>query len=153
MINSDQLFRNSRPCSARRASWLFLKAPEDLEGDERTILEHLKEVGESVVLVYRLGQEFLSLVRERLAQKLDGWMASVMNSGIPALKSFVNGITQDLEAVKAACSLPWSNGQTEGHINRLKTLKRQMYGRANMALLKIRFLHRLDFQTKSLHEK
>ena len=58
------------------------------------------------------------------------------------MKSFVVGIEQDFEAVEAALRLPWSQGQTEGQVNKLKTLKRQMYGRAGFALLRQRMLHR-----------
>jgi transposase len=53
---------------------------------------------------------------------------------------FVHGVIQDLEAIKAALSLEWSNRQTEGQVNRLKTIKRQMYGRANFDLLRKRVL-------------
>jgi transposase len=58
------------------------------------------------------------------------------------MKSFVVGIERDYEAVEAALRLPWSQGQTEGQINKLKTLKRMMYGRAGCALLRVRMLHR-----------
>ncbi len=57
-----------------------------------------------------------------------------------ALKQFAKGIKQDLAAVTNALSLPWSNGQTEGQVNRLKLIKRQMYGRANFDLLRKRVL-------------
>ena len=57
------------------------------------------------------------------------------------LSSFVNGIRRDYAAVYAAFSLPWSNGITEGHVNRLKFLKRQMFGRAHLDLLRVKVLH------------
>lgn len=62
-------------------------------------------------------------------------------SGIPELKSFVAGIERDYEAVEAALRLPWSQGITEGKVNKLKTLKRVMYGKAGFALLRQRLLH------------
>ena len=55
-------------------------------------------------------------------------------------KGFVKGLRKDLEAVQNAVEMPWSNGPTEGHINRLKTFKRQMYGRGKLDLLRIRLL-------------
>ncbi|MFA9435064.1 MAG: transposase, partial [Deltaproteobacteria bacterium] len=61
-------------------------------------------------------------------------------SGISALKGFANGITKDGDAVRAALSLEWSNGQVEGQVNRLKLIKRKMYGRANFDLLRKRVL-------------
>jgi transposase len=57
-------------------------------------------------------------------------------------KGFAVHLKRDRAAVEAALTLPWSQGQTEGQINRLKLLKRQMYGRANIDLLRLRVLHR-----------
>jgi len=56
------------------------------------------------------------------------------------MRSFAKSLHHDLAAVRAAFTLPWSNGQTEGHVNRLKFLKRQIYGRASVELLRIRVL-------------
>ncbi len=80
------------------------------------------------------------MVRERKVELLEDWFKTVQESGISALQSFMNGLKQDLAAVKAALSLPWSNGQTEGQVNRLKFIKRQMYGRANFDLLRRKVL-------------
>lgn len=68
-------------------------------------------------------------------------MEAALKSGIPELKSFVAGIERDYAAVKAALCLPWSQGVTEGKVNKLKTLKRVMYGKAGFALLRQRHLH------------
>jgi transposase len=68
-------------------------------------------------------------------------MVQAIGSGIPELKSFVVGIERDYDAVHAALRLPWSQGTTEGKVNKLKTLKRVMYGRAGFALLRQRLLH------------
>lgn len=68
-------------------------------------------------------------------------MEEATKSGIAELKSFVAGMERDYDAVKAALRLPWSQGVTEGKVNKLKTLKRQMYGRAKFALLRQRLLH------------
>ena len=58
----------------------------------------------------------------------------------PEMRSFASSLQSDLDAVRAAFTMPWSNGQTEGHVNRLKFLKRQMYGRASLELLRLRVL-------------
>jgi transposase len=68
-------------------------------------------------------------------------MEQAMSSGIPELKSFVDGIERDYDAVHAPLRLPWSQGVTEGKVNKFKTLKRVMYGRAGFALLRHRLLH------------
>jgi len=73
---------------------------------------------------------------------LEPRLAAVAASNITSLQRFANGLRQDLAAVKAALSLPWINGQTEGQINRLKLIKRRMYGRANFDLLRKRVLPR-----------
>ena len=56
------------------------------------------------------------------------------------MASFARGLRDDQRAFRAALSLAWSNGQTEGHITRLKLVKRQMYGRAKLDLLRARLL-------------
>ena len=68
------------------------------------------------------------------------WIDNASHSGIVTLKSFANGVKKDLGAVRAAMTLEWSNGQVEGQVNRLKLIKRQMYGRANFDLLRKRVL-------------
>ena len=84
---------------------------------------------------------FLNMVRERKHEQLHAWMQAASKSGIPELKSFVAGIERDYDAVQAALRLPWSQGITEGKVNKLKTLKRVMYGRAEFPLLRQRLLH------------
>lgn len=81
------------------------------------------------------------MVRERTHQQLRPWMEEVSQSGIPELKSFVAGIERDYDAVKEALRSPWSQGPTEGKVNKLKTIKRMMYGRAGFRLLRQRLLH------------
>ncbi|MFT4667648.1 MAG: transposase [Patescibacteria group bacterium] len=71
---------------------------------------------------------------------LDPWIEQAKTSGLITLKNFAVGLENDYEAVKSAFSLEWNNGQVEGHVNRLKTIKRQMYGRANFHLLRKRVL-------------
>lgn len=77
------------------------------------------------------------MVRNGRKDVLASWLDEAEDSIIAA---FARGLRSDFSAVEAALREPWSNGQTEGQINRLKTLKRQMYGRANIDLLKARLL-------------
>ena len=89
-----------------------------------------------------MAQEFCRLVRDRQAESLDEWMARTHDEGVPReLRGFADGLKQDDAAVRAALSLEWSNGQVEGQVNRLKLIKRQMYGRAGFDLLRQRVLH------------
>jgi transposase len=91
--------------------------------------------------VYTLIQEFLAGVRGRDATVLDAWLGAAEQSGVPELSGFALGLRRDRAAVEAALQLPWSQGQTEGQINRLKMIKRQMYDRANLDLLRQRVLY------------
>ena len=81
------------------------------------------------------------MVRNRWSGRLGEWLETVRASGYASLKSLATGIGQDVLAVRAALELPYSNGQTEGQVTRLKLLKRQMYGRAKLDLLRQRVLY------------
>jgi hypothetical protein len=81
------------------------------------------------------------MVRERQGEQLDTWLEAVQASQLEAFVSFVTSIQQDKDAILAGLTLPWSTGPLEGHINRLKLIKRQGYGRAKFDLLRLRVLH------------
>jgi transposase len=71
----------------------------------------------------------------------DRWLTGLRACAVLELRRFAAGLLTDHNAVRAAVSMPWSRGQVEGQINRLKLLKRQMYGRAKIDLLRFRILH------------
>ena len=131
----------ARAVSPRALRWLLSRKREDLDQEEQARLDQLLNLQPSVETIYTLLQAFLKMVRERKHQDLRSWMGQAVTSGIPELKSFVNGIERDYDAVHAALRLPWSQGITEGKVNKLKTLKRVMYGRAGFPLLRQRLLH------------
>ncbi len=83
---------------------------------------------------------FAELMNDRQGCGLGQWMAKVKGDDLPALHTFVTGLRQDLEAVVAGLSLSYSSGAVEGHNNKIKMLKRQMFGRANFDLLRKRVL-------------
>jgi transposase len=83
----------------------------------------------------------MQMIREQSGHQLDAWLSSAEASHLPEFHSFAKGIQQDKAAVLAGLTLPWSNGPLEGHVNRLKLLKRSMYGRAKLPLLRARVLH------------
>ena len=93
------------------------------------MLAHVRQDAE-VAAPHGLARSYTRMVREKRADDLDGWPAACRASGIAALVTFSEGLRQDYAAVRAALAEPWSSGQAEGQVNRLKTLKRQTYGRA-----------------------
>ena len=77
---------------------------------------------------------------ERCSEQLDPWLEQGERSDISEVVGFAQGLRRDHGAVKAALRYAWSQGPVEGHVNRLKTIKRQMYGRAGFTLLRRRVL-------------
>ena len=106
--------------------------------DAQLYMDQLRQVDPAIGQAYTLSQAFLALVRERRGKALEAWMTEAAASGIAALARFAQSLQEDLAAVKAGLTLPWSNGPVEGHVNRLKLLKRQGYGRADVGLLRQR---------------
>lgn len=132
--------RVKRPWSARYAVWLLLSQPESLSDKRKAALERVLAASPVVRRVYRFAQAFIRIVRHRYCRSLEPWMTAVTEHKIPELHGLARSLCRDKGAVLAALSLPWSNGQVEGQVNRLKLIKRQMYGRANFDLLRLRVL-------------
>ncbi len=130
----------ARPLSARQASWLVVRLPGDLDDDQKHSLARLRELSPEIETVYPLAQEFVQMVRLRAGQSFDSWLEKVRNSKVRELVNFARSLEHDNAAVVAGLSLPYSNGQVEGQINRLKLIKRSMYGRARLDLLRKRVL-------------
>jgi len=126
--------------SAKRASWLLFAEENQLGQHDWQALQRMHQTQPELVIVQELTQDFLIMIRQRQPEKLSPWLEKVKQSKIAALAGFHQGIQQDLAAVQAALTYETSNGQTEGQVNRLKMVKRQMYGRANFDLLRKRFL-------------
>ena len=85
-----------------------------------------------------------ALVRQRQPEHLDPWLERASTSALEAVRRFTSGLREDYAAVKAGVTLPWSSGPVEGHINRLKMVKRHMFGRARLDLLSRRFIRAPD---------
>ena len=124
--------------SSRRAARLLTTPAASLSAADRRLVAALIARSPEIGTAAGLAQAFGQLVRQRDAAALDGWLTQAKSSG---LRGFALGLSRDLDAVRAALSLPWSNGPVEGQVNRLKVLKRQMYGRAKFDLLRQRILH------------
>ena len=139
-----KLTRQTRPVpwSAPRASWIVVKERTLLDDQEKSTLERMIAADAQVKLVAQLAERFVTMVKQREAEKLEKWLQDATASGVRSFISFASGLRKDLTAVYNALSMSWSNGQTEGQVNRLKFIKRMMYGRANFDLLRKRFLYR-----------
>jgi transposase len=127
--------------SPRQASWLVFRVPEELDADEQRQLAHIQEHCTEIATISPLVQDFRRLVRARDHEALDRWLSAAEAAGVRELAAFAVGLRRDRAAIDAMLQLEWSNGQLEGQVNRLKTLKRAMYGRANFDLLRHRVLH------------
>ena len=130
----------TRVPSARHVASLLIWRKDQLSDEERAYLQRLCDHEPTITHAYELAQAFAEMARERTGQAFEAWLASVAASGIAELQRFAGSLMDDRAAVKAGLTLAWSNGQTEGQVNKLKLLKRQMYGRANFDLLRRRVL-------------
>jgi transposase len=125
--------------SARAAAWMLLR-PEELTDEDKKTVELLCRLSPEVRQAQQLALGLVGLVKERRADELRGWLIEAGRSEVAEFVSFANGLTSDLPAVRAALEYEWSNGQTEGQVHRLKLIKRQMYGRGKLDLLRARVL-------------
>jgi len=120
--------------------WLCLRPPEALKPDERPTLEQVLAEDEGLATGYQLLQRFRTLVADRDVPALTVWLVEAEASGLPSFVTLAHGIRADSAAVEAALTTEWSNGPVEGHVHRVKLIKRQGYGRANFDLLRRRVL-------------
>jgi transposase len=128
----------------RQAAFLFVRHAEKLTPYEQEDLIRIIASCPMLAQTYELAKSFTKLIRQRDASALFPWLAQVQASGITALKRFARGLARDQSEVLAALTFQWSNGPVEGHVNRLKMIKRLMYGRANFDLLRYRVLYQLE---------
>jgi transposase len=126
--------------TARQLAYLFVRRPEQRTPDEQAHVAQLQQHDPTMAQIAALTEPCARMVRTRTPSELQTWIETVLTSELPDLQRFATGLQQDA-AVRAACELPSSNGQTEGQVTRLKLLKRQMYGRAKLDLLRQRVLH------------
>jgi transposase len=123
--------------TVRQGVMLLLRRPADLTPAHQAARERLCALDSTIATAYALTQDFGILLRERQGERRDAWVAAALASGIREVRGFATGLQGDA-AVRAGLTQGWSNGQTEGHSNRHKLMKRQTYGRAGFRLLRIR---------------
>jgi transposase len=124
-----------------QVKWLLLHQPEELNAKDAAYRQALFGLSPCLSSLSALGQDFVRLIRERQSEALLPWLERAKRCPYEELQRFAQGLQREFAAVRAALTEPWSTGQVEGQITRLKLLKRQMYGRANIDLLRLRVLH------------
>jgi transposase len=129
-----------RELTPRRAAWTVLRREERRSAQDSEVLAELRRYDPALNETVTLAEAFIGMVRERAPEHLDPWLKQAVRSTFQPLRRFAKHLSADYDAVRAAVTLGWSNGPVEGQINRLKMLKRTMYGRAGLDLLSRRFL-------------
>jgi transposase len=132
--------KKAKPPSPRQAAMLLARRPEKLKPDQAQLLAKLNECCPEIPILYDLTQGFAQVFRDKQSEHLQTWIDHARGTGLLEIGHFCDGLRRDEKAVNAAVILPWSNGQVEGQIHRLKLVKRQMYGRAKFNLLRRRVL-------------
>jgi transposase len=118
----------------------FIRRPQDRDGEAKQRLARLRAGDEELREGLDLAAGFAALLRKVGTGCVADWLEAAERSECRELRLFAAGVRQDESAVTAAVAEKWSNGPVEGHVNRLKTIKRQMYGRAGFKLLRARVL-------------
>jgi transposase len=130
-----------RPPSARQLSFEWARRPEKRKPPEQARLDAIRGCSVELAAALDLADRFADLIRKKSSGTLAEWLVRGEAFSDPDLRRFAEGIRRDEACVQAAVTERWSNGPVEGHVNRLKTIKRQMYGRAGFALLRARVLN------------
>jgi transposase len=120
-------------------SWI-LRHPDSLDADEQAKLKDVRERCPHLDALAGHVTEFARILTGRHGERLAAWIDAVNADDQPDLHSFTRGLRLDHDAVLAGLTLPWSSGKVEGNVNRIKMIKRQMYGRASFGLLRKRVL-------------
>jgi transposase len=123
--------------TVRKAVRLLMSESDKLADGDRRFVTTLLAVSPPIARAVELVRIFSTMIKKALADQLDDWIRAAEGGGF---KGFARSLRQDRDAVHAALTLPWSTGPVEGQINRLKVIKRSMYGRAGFDLLRQRVL-------------
>ena len=129
-----------QPPKPRTVAGWIMSHPDRLTRDKRRQLAAILASCPELAAIQAHVRSFAEIMAARRGRDLEKWIIAAIVSGLPELRSFVTGLRRDQDAVTAGLTLPWSSGVVEGHVNRIKMIKRQMYGRANPDLLRRRIL-------------
>ncbi|MGO8947255.1 MAG: ISL3 family transposase [Ktedonobacterales bacterium] len=136
VLTPTVLPQRQRSVSARRLRWWCCKGASDLTTEQRALLDELYQRCPDLLTMQQHLTQFMQMVRHRERSSLEPWLHNAEQTHLPDLVGFVQGIRRDFAAVAAALEYGFSQGVVEGQINRLKTIKRQLYGRASLRVLK-----------------
>jgi transposase len=128
------------PPSPRQVRWWLLQPAEERTAEQRAFLDRLRDQYPAIAVAQTVVDAFSRMVRDRDRAAFDGWLATAEACGIAELAAVATFMRRDYAAIVAALTLPWSNGQTEGQVTRLKLIKRRGYGRASFGRLRRRVL-------------
>ena len=132
---------SGKPPSASTVSRLLIIDDENLTTEDKHFLDRLLSINPVFRQARKVGQEFVKMVCNHRIEDWAGWLSEAISKEMPSeIRHFASGLQQDEMAVKEALNCEWSNGQVEGQVNRLKTIKRQMYGRGSFEVLRRRVL-------------
>ncbi|MGW6332160.1 ISL3 family transposase [Nocardia rhamnosiphila] len=148
LLNYLQPFRTTghiprpapKPPSVRRVVSWIMSDPDRIDPHDQQRLDAILATSTELTALAGHVRDFATMMAHRRGRELERWMTAVDADDLPALHSFVRGLRRDLDAVTAGLSLPWNSGPVEGHVNRIKMIKRQMFGRAKPDLLRKRIL-------------
>ena len=127
--------------SSNTATWLFIRDPKQLTAEKQAELELICQRSETARKTYALTQQFMTMLRLRRGQEFEAWLQAVEASHIAELSRFAHSLCKDKDAVVAGLTLSVSNGPVEALVHKLKLVKRSMFGRAKLPLLRQRLLH------------
>nr|WP_234432493.1 transposase [Streptomyces sp. NRRL S-378] len=130
----------ARPPSPRAVAGWILRRPETLSETEHLQLKNVRANRPEIDALTRHVRSFATMLTERQGERLPDWLDAVRQDELPSLHTLAAGIDRDRDAVIAGLTLLWNSGVVEGHVNRIKMLKRQMFGRAGFRLLRKRVL-------------
>ncbi|GAB3090010.1 transposase [Micromonospora schwarzwaldensis] len=128
------------PSARRITAWITRPGHKVTEGEHADLAAARRRCPD-LDTVAGLARGFAALVRHQgTGQHLDAWIDQARHAGYPEIRGFAAGLAGDRDAVVAGLAQPWSSGPVEGQVNRIEAIKRQMYGRANLDLLRKRVL-------------
>ena len=130
----------ARRYTPRQVAWWLGQEEAALSASQSAYLATVLEAQPTLVEARTLALAFARLLRERDGAALDPWLVAAEASAVAALQRFAAGLRCDQAAVQATLEHTWSSGQVEGQVNRLKLVKREIFGRATFTFLRQRFL-------------
>jgi transposase len=124
----------------RQISRWIMTDPAHLDPDDAASLDDIRNACPELHATAAHVRDFADMMNKRCGDRIHDWLQAIAAASLPALHSLATGLRRDLDAVIAGLSTEWNSGPAEGNVNRIKNLKRQMYGRASFGLLRRRIL-------------